>query len=43
MRDDKEIVIKTTTTQSYTKGKSLKSLEGATQAQLDLRKAWLNG
>lgn len=43
MRDDKEVVIKTTTTQSYTNGKSLKVLPNATEAQNNLRKAWLKG
>ena len=42
-RDGKEVVIKTTTTQSYTKGKSLKVLPNATAAQNKLRKAWLKG
>ncbi len=43
MRDDQEVVIKTTTTQSYTIGKSIQALPNATKAQLDLRNAWLKG
>jgi predicted metalloprotease with PDZ domain len=42
-RGDEEIVIKTTTTQSYTMGKSIKALSNATEKQLALRTAWLKG
>ena len=42
-RDGKEMVIKTTLTQSYTKGTSLKENPKATQEQRELRKAWLKG
>jgi predicted metalloprotease with PDZ domain len=42
-RDGKEVVIKTTLTQSYTKGTSLKDNPNATQKQKELRKAWLKG
>ncbi len=42
-RDGQEIVIKTTTTQGYTKGKALKVKENATEAQHKLREAWLKG
>ncbi|WP_417800427.1 peptidase M61 [Tenacibaculum sp.] len=42
-RDGKEVVIKTTLTQSYTKGTSLKDNSNATQQQKELRKAWLKG
>ncbi|REH56632.1 putative metalloprotease with PDZ domain [Tenacibaculum gallaicum] len=42
-RDGKEVVIKTTLTQSYTKGTSLKDDPNATQKQKELRKAWLKG
>ncbi len=42
-RNGKEIVIDTTTTQSYTKGKGLKQKEAATAKQKDLLKAWLKG
>jgi predicted metalloprotease with PDZ domain len=42
-RDGQEIVIKTTTTQGYTKGKALKVKENATEAQNKLREAWLRG
>lgn len=40
-RDGKEVIIKTTLTQSYTKGTSLKGDPNATQKQKELRKAWL--
>lgn len=40
-RDGKEVIIKTTLTQSYTKGTSLKDDPNATQKQKELRKAWL--
>ena len=43
LRVDEEVVIKTTTTQSYTMGKSLKALPDATEAQIALRNAWLKG
>jgi predicted metalloprotease with PDZ domain len=39
----KEVVIKTTTTQSYTSGESLQPKADATNAQIALRKAWLKG
>ncbi|AZJ34151.1 peptidase M61 [Tenacibaculum singaporense] len=42
-RDGKEVVIKTTLTQSYTTGASLKDDPNATQKQKELRKAWLKG
>ncbi|CAM1363647.1 Predicted metalloprotease, contains C-terminal PDZ domain [Tenacibaculum sediminilitoris] len=42
-RDGKEVVIKTTLTQSYTRGTSLKDNPNATQKQKELRKAWLKG
>ncbi|GFD95072.1 peptidase M61 [Alteromonas sp. KUL156] len=42
-RDGKEVVIKTTLNQSYTKGTSLKDDPNATQKQKELRKAWLKG
>ena len=42
-RDGKEVVIKTTLTQSYTKGSSLKENPNATQKQKELRQAWLKG
>lgn len=42
-RDGKEMVIKTTLTQSYTKGTSLKENPKATQEQRELRKTWLKG
>ena len=42
-RDGEEVVIKTTTTQGYTKGKALKVKENATEAQHKLREAWLKG
>ncbi|MDX8554805.1 peptidase M61 [Tenacibaculum sp. 1B UA] len=42
-RDGKEVVIKTTLTQSYTKGTSLKENPKATQEQRELRKVWLKG
>ncbi|RSC95621.1 M61 family metallopeptidase [Tenacibaculum singaporense] len=40
-RDGKEVVIKTTLTQSYTTGASLKESPNATQQQKELREAWL--
>ena len=42
-RDGQEILINTTLTTSYTMGKSLKEKENSTQAQENLRKAWLKG
>ncbi|TXG39399.1 M61 family metallopeptidase [Seonamhaeicola maritimus] len=42
-RNGEEIVIKTTTTQPYTTGKSLMEKANATDAQKALRKAWLKG
>ncbi len=42
-RDGKEVVIKTTTTQSYTTGKGLQEMADATDAQKALRSAWLKG
>ncbi|WP_428740991.1 peptidase M61 [Tenacibaculum sp.] len=42
-RDGKEVIIKTTLTQSYTTGTSLKENPNATQQQNELRKAWLKG
>lgn len=42
-RDGEEIVIKTTTTQSYTMGKGILEKEDATATQKDLREAWLRG
>ncbi len=43
VRDGKEIIIKTTTTQSYTKGKGLESNKNMTKKQKDLLNAWLKG
>lgn len=42
-RNGKEVVVKTTLTQSYTTGEGLKEMPNATQAQKDLRQAWLKG
>ncbi len=42
-RDGKEVVIKTTLTQSYTTGESLKEIPNATQEQKQLKQAWLKG
>lgn len=42
-RDGKEVVVKTTLTQSYTTGTSLKENPNATEAQKALRNAWLKG
>lgn len=42
-RNGEEIVIKTKTTQSYTKGKGLMPKPDATEAQIKLREAWLKG
>lgn len=41
-RNGEEIVIKTTTTQGYTTGEGLIEKEDATEAQIALRKAWIN-
>ncbi len=43
VRNDEEITIKTTLTQSYTVGKALQPKPDATNAQTDLRNAWLKG
>lgn len=42
-RNGEEVVIKTTTTQSYTVGKALSEKEDATPKQKELRNAWLKG
>ncbi|WP_303318998.1 peptidase M61 [Flavivirga abyssicola] len=42
-RGGEEVVIKTTTTQSYTNGKAIIEKADATDAQKALRKAWLRG
>ncbi len=42
-RDGKEIVINTTTTQSYTIGKTLSSKAEVTEDEMQLRNAWLKG
>jgi len=42
-RKGEEIIIKTTLTQSYTKGETLHAKENATNKQISLRKAWLKG
>jgi predicted metalloprotease with PDZ domain len=42
-RNGEEVVVKTTLTQSYTTGTSLKENENATEAQKALRNAWLKG
>jgi predicted metalloprotease with PDZ domain len=42
-RNGEEVVIKTTTTQSYTEGTALQAKEDATEEQIALRKAWLKG
>ncbi len=42
-RNGEEVVIKTTLTQSYTNGNSLKSKADVTKEQIALRKAWLKG
>ncbi|MFY7710835.1 peptidase M61 [Tenacibaculum sp. MEBiC07804] len=42
-RDGKEIIIKNTLTQAYTKGKALKTKADATQKQKELLSAWLKG
>jgi len=43
LRGEEEVVIKTTLTQSYTNGKSLQVKEDASDAQNELRNAWLKG
>ncbi|MEZ4809563.1 MAG: peptidase M61 [Allomuricauda sp.] len=43
LRDGEEISIKTTATQSYTKAETLVENPDATDAQKELRKAWLKG
>lgn len=43
LRKGKEVVIKTTTTQSFTMGKSIQTMDTATDAQIALRNAWLKG
>lgn len=43
LRGEEEVIIKTTLTQSYTNGKSLQVKEGASDAQNELRNAWLKG
>lgn len=42
-RDGKEVIVKTTLTQSYTLGQSLQEMPNANQTQKDLRQAWLKG
>jgi len=42
-RNGEDVLIKTTTTQPYTKGKELKESPDATSEQLSLRNAWLKG
>nr|WP_321225896.1 peptidase M61 [uncultured Psychroserpens sp.] len=42
-RDGKDVVVKTTLTQSYTTVNKLVEKENATDAQVKLRKAWLKG
>lgn len=42
-RNGEEIIIKTTLTKTYTVGKKLQPQIEATQAQVELRKAWLKG
>ncbi|SFN65302.1 Predicted metalloprotease, contains C-terminal PDZ domain [Bizionia echini] len=42
-RDGKDIIIKTTLTPTYTKGNSLHAKANATDAQKELRNAWLKG
>ena len=43
IRGEEEILIKTTLTQSYTKGRGLQAKVGASKAQVELRNAWLKG
>ncbi|WP_396600755.1 peptidase M61 [Algibacter sp. R77976] len=42
-RDGQEVIIKTTTTQGYTTGKALKQKANTTEAENELREAWLRG
>ncbi|MFS4481530.1 peptidase M61 [Hyunsoonleella sp. 2307UL5-6] len=42
-RNGESVVIKTTTTQGYTKGQGLIENDDATNAQIALRKAWMKG
>ncbi|GAA3577151.1 peptidase M61 [Snuella lapsa] len=42
-RKGEEVVIKTITTQPYTKGESIQVNENASEAQIKLREAWLKG
>ena len=42
-REGEEILIQTTTTQSYTQGTQIQSVDDATEEQLELREAWLKG
>jgi predicted metalloprotease with PDZ domain len=42
-RGGEEVLIETTTTQSYTDGTQLQEMEDATEGQVALRKAWLKG
>ncbi|WP_372936923.1 peptidase M61 [Seonamhaeicola sp.] len=42
-RNGEEVIIKTTTTKSYTTGKAIVEKADATEAQKALRKAWLKG
>ncbi len=42
-RDGEEVLIETTTTQSYTEGTQIKEKADASEAQIALRKAWLKG
>jgi len=42
-RNGEEVLIETTTTQSYTEGTQLQEMEDATETQIALRKAWLKG
>jgi hypothetical protein len=42
-RNGEEIIIKTTLTQGYTTGNKLQVKSDATNAQSDLRNAWLKG
>jgi hypothetical protein len=42
-RDGKDVIVKTTLTQSYITVNKLVENENATDAQVELRKAWLKG
>lgn len=42
-RNGEEVIIKATTTPSFTEGTRLKELDDQTEAQIALRKAWLKG